>query len=201
MDNASIAKLRHNLERSPAERLEFALDATAAGGEFDPIRILKALVGADVDFVVVAGVGASLNGSTSNPHDIDITVRTDSETITRLDVALTSLKAHPVVPRDEAVGMRARDFRARPRWTVPVKWRSECGDLDILPALAGVPSYDSFVQTSWTADLGGSTVAVRVASRSALIKVLKATRRPHKSSDAERLAELAWLHELVGDKP
>jgi len=60
---------------------------------FDPRRILKSLVDHRVDFVVVGGVSAVLQGVPMTTQDLDIVYAPDAENIQRLLLALADLEA------------------------------------------------------------------------------------------------------------
>jgi hypothetical protein len=60
---------------------------------FRPEEILKRLVAADVQFVVIGGLAARAHGSTSNTQDLDICFARDRENLERLAAVIRDISA------------------------------------------------------------------------------------------------------------
>ena len=69
------------------------MDATSAGSECDPDRILVALDRLGVDYVLVGGVAARVDGAQRATADIDCVPATDQENLGREAAALKELRA------------------------------------------------------------------------------------------------------------
>src|SRR5947199_9985608 len=83
--------------------------ASAREVVFDPRPILGVLVRHEVRFVVIGGIAASLQGSTTITNDFDICYARDSENLERLVRALTELQTTLRGPRETgACGLHAR---------------------------------------------------------------------------------------------
>lgn len=106
--NGWYLQIRDHLFRSPRERMNwwvpFADEAFRYSNErngmphvrFDPVRVLRVLSDQDVAFVVV-GMGAGyLLGAPYPSYNIDITPRTDSGNVARLERVLALLEARPL---------------------------------------------------------------------------------------------------------
>src|SRR6266550_1622966 len=67
--------------------------ASARRVVFDPGPILGVLARHEVRFVVIGGIAASLQGSTTITNDFDICYARDQENLERLTAALTEVQA------------------------------------------------------------------------------------------------------------
>jgi hypothetical protein len=66
-----------------------------AGPELDPLPLLGALVGHEVDFVMVRGLGGALHGSACVARDLDVACSRTTENRERLAATLRSVHATP----------------------------------------------------------------------------------------------------------
>jgi len=66
---------------------------TAKAAEFDPVRMFRALRGAEVEFVLVGGMAAILHGDVGVTVDVDIVPERKPDNLNRLASALRSLGA------------------------------------------------------------------------------------------------------------
>lgn len=133
--------------------------------------ILHALVRHDVEYIVVGGMAAALQGAPVNTLDIDIVYSRSEENIARLMAALTEL---------EAV------FRTDPRRLVPNEshlrstghklLQTKHGILDVLATLEESTTYDDLLPDSTVLEVAG--VPVRVLSLERLIEVKAKLNRP-----------------------
>ena len=156
--------------------------------EFDPTRLLRALVDAGVDFVVIGGVAAVLHGSARNTFDLDICFAGHPHNLEVLGSALIGLDARlrgvpdrvPFVP----------DAAALKRIEV-LTLLTTAGDLDVVRAPSGAPRYDVLRGHADRYDVGG--FEVRVASVEDLIAMKTAAGRPKDLGDIEELEAILRL--------
>lgn len=151
-------------------------------------EILKALVNANVRFVVIGGVAATIQGSARFTNDIDLCYDTAADNVERLVKLLKKWKAYlrgvePGLPfiLDE------RQFRITPVMTLA----TEKGAIDVLDHVPGVGDYDAAVKASEVVKVGA--VEFRSLTLDALIASKRAVKRP---KDVEQLIELEAIREL-----
>lgn len=154
-----------------------------------PRRLLEALHGHDVRFVLIGGVAERLLGSPRTTNDLDICPATDSRNLARLAEALNELGAvyRPAglesgFPPAEPWG--ARSFTAFQSLALVTRH----GWLDIVFRPDGSNGYADLVQHSQDESVGG--MAIKVADVSDLIRIKEAIGTP------EYLAHLPLLYEL-----
>jgi len=125
----------------------------------------------DVNFIIVGGVAAVLNGAPIATFDLDIVHARDDENIQRLMAALVELDAQY---RDPA----GRVLRPEPRslgGTGHHLLATTCGPLDVLGAIGRDEGYDDLVRNGRVLTIGGH--AVRVLDLPALIRTKEAAGR------------------------
>jgi len=134
-------------------------------------RTLELLSRHGVDFVVVGGVAAVLQGVPLVTFDVDVVHGRTDENVDRLLSALAELDAR---------------YRGDPRGLAPTRetllgpghhlLSTALGPLDLLGAVAGGLAYEDLARDTVTLDLAG--LAVPVLSLPRLIEVKEATGRP-----------------------
>jgi hypothetical protein len=146
--------------------------ASARKVVFDPRPILGVLARHDVRFVVIGGIAASLQGSTTITNDFDICYARDRENLERLVAALTELEATLRRPR-EPVAFRpdARTLNAGLNFTFDTKY----GPFDCLGAASGSFDYEQLRRNADGMNLVGTNVSV--ASLDDLIRMKRAAGR------------------------
>ena len=160
--------------------------------EFKPEALLRQLVAADVDFIVIGGIAAVLLGSATITRDLDITYASDQENLDRLGEVLVSLAARlrgvtedvPFVPDGRTL-----------RHTRILTLDTPDGWLDLLAQPDGSPAYAQLRERSWVADVGG--IRVRVASLEDLIAMKKAAGRP---KDLVAVEELEAIQRILRER-
>ena len=132
--------------------------------EFKPKPMLQALVGNDVDFVVVGGLAGMALGSSYPSFDLDLAYDRSPANLERLAAALQELGATlRGAPSDLPFLLDARTLKAGANFTFDTPY----GPLDILGDAAGAPRYDKLRADSVEGTIAG--VLVRVSSIDHLI--------------------------------
>jgi hypothetical protein len=160
--------------------------------DFKPEVMLRRLVAANVDFVVVGGIAAVFLGSAAITRDLDITYATDHENLDRLGEVLVALDARlrgvtedvPFVPDGRTL-----------RHTRILTLDTPSGWLDLLAQPDGSPGYDRLRERSWLADVEG--FRVQVASLDDLIAMKKAAGRP---KDLVAVEELEAIQRILRER-
>jgi predicted nucleotidyltransferase len=135
--------------------------------------LLKALVDAGVEFVLVGGVAANLHGSSHMTKDLDVVTRLSVENCSRILVALS-----PYAPRfyqsygKPAVTRTAAELAEFKN----LYWDTAIGRIDLLGTMPPVGDFDRVLQASVEVDLG--EVRCRVVALDDLIAVKAFVGRP-----------------------
>jgi hypothetical protein len=144
---------------------------------FDPVRLLRVLDEHDVEFVLIGGVAARLQGAPILTQDVDITPASDGENLERLAAALRALRARlrsPADPDGVEFPIEARFLGGARSWTLV----SDVGDIDVVFEPAGTQGFGELA-----ADADRLVVAddpllvVAVASLGAVIRSKEAAGR------------------------
>jgi hypothetical protein len=154
--------------------------------------MLRVLVEAGVDFVVIGGVAAGLRGSALLTDDLDICYARERENLERLAGALRSLGARlrgPDLPDDLPFDPDARALALGDTFTL----RTRLGDLDILATPSGTMGFPDLDQAATTFRIAEG-LQVRVCSLDDLIRMKRAARR---TKDLIQLEDLAALRERI----
>ena len=124
--------------------------------DFDPEAILQVLAEHRVEYVVIGGVAAYLQGSPIPTVDLDITPRADADNLTRLSAALQDLGAKVRAEGIDPVPFAhdAASLAAVGMWNLT----TEHGDLDIAMTPAGTRGYDDLRRDVVEVDIGGTRV-------------------------------------------
>jgi hypothetical protein len=148
-------------------------------------QILRALLEAHVDFVLIGGLAAQVHGSPSLTRDVDVCVNVDHENLDRLAVALRGLVAiRRGLPDGVAAPVDARALRPGDVFTL----RTRFGDLDVLGHPEPGLDFQSLAPRSIKAELFG--LSIRVASLEDLIATKRAAGRPKDRIELEILGAL-----------
>ncbi len=150
-------------------------------------QLIPRLAAAEVEFIIVGGVAATIHGASRLTRDLDIVYRRTDENLRRLTAALRPLKpylrgAPPGLPftLDEATLRRGLNFTLT----------TDLGALDLLGEIVGGGGYEALLPFSLEIELFGSVV--RCLGLEALLRAKRAAGRPQ---DLEVVAELEALHE------
>ena len=164
--------------------------ASAREVVFDARPILRVLARHQVRFVVIGGIAASLQGSTTITNDFDICFARDQENLERLAAVLVEVGATLRGAR-EAVAFRldARTLKAGLNFTFDTKY----GPFDCLGATSGGFDYEQLRANADSMDLIGSSVPV--ASLDDLIRMKRAAGRNKDLIEVENLSALREVRE------
>ncbi len=146
----------------------------------DFLQILRALVDHDVDFIVVGGIAAVLQGATFSTFDLDVVHSRRPENVQRLMLSLGALKA---------------SYRSRPD-VVPTCHHllspgfqllaTAHGPLDLLGAIEGGRDYDSLLPYTKVLDVTLNS-GVRVLTLGMLLSLKEASSVPKDQNHASIL--------------
>jgi hypothetical protein len=157
-------------------------DATV---EYDPIPIIRLLTEYRVEFIVIGGLAAGVQGAEWLTRDVDIVYAQTRENYQRLASALQALDAEPVgLPRDVHLSPDARALRAGDLWTLSTR----LGRLDLMREPAPGLSYEVLSGRARTIH-GAETY--RVASIDDLITMKQHAGRPKDIGHLEILRAVA----------
>jgi len=150
-------------------------------------KLIGALVGAQVDFLVVGGLAATVHGSARLTQDVDVVYARSDDNIARLVAALEPCRpylrgAPPGLPFDWSTATVRRGLNFTLTTTV--------GDIDVLGEIVGGGFYEALVEHTVVVDLFGH--ACKCLDLPTLIATKRAAGRPR---DLEAVAELEALHE------
>jgi len=134
--------------------------------------ILSALVEADVDFVVVGGVGAVLEGVPMTTNDLDIVPSRGPANLERMAAVLRALDAH----YRELLPERVQPAKADLSSGLHHLLQTRLGPLDILGTVQGGLDYEDLVLRSKRISLA-PTLEVRVLDLRGLIELKEALGR------------------------
>lgn len=150
--------------------------------DFRPTKLIRALVRAEVDFVVIGGVAVVVQASPRFTRDLDISYSADTENLERLGALLVALDARlrgveddvPFIPVARAL-----------RHTQMLTLTTRDGDLDLLVDPPGSPGYPALRRRADVVDLDGDPAPI--ASLEDLIEMKRAAGRPQDEIDIEAL--------------
>jgi hypothetical protein len=152
---------------------------------FDPILAISTLARHEVRFVLVGGLAARLQGSTTVTNDIELCDARDPENLERLAAALRELGAGlRGAPRSVPFRLDAKALAAGGDFT----FETRAGNLDILGTPAGAGGFEELERAADRMKLGGHEVAV--ASLEDLIEMKRAAGRPKDRVEVEILGAL-----------
>lgn len=150
-------------------------------------RLLAALAGGGVEFVVIGGMAATAHGSAHVTVDLDIVYGRTSENISRLAAALLPMQPYL---RGAPPGLPFRFDVDTIKRGLNFTLVTTAGDLDLLGEAAGGGTYEALLARSEVRQIFG--LDVRFVDLETLIHLKRAAGRP---KDLERIAELEALDE------
>jgi predicted nucleotidyltransferase len=162
---------------------------------FRPAEILRRLVDARVQFVLIGGLAAQAHGSTSITRDLDICVERSRENLERLARVLADLLAIRRGVLADAPAMPPLDARTL-RATSLLTLETRFGSFDILANPDPGYDYETLLRSSEEAEVHG--VRVRFAGLEDLMAMKRAAGRP---KDRIELEVLGALREEIDRRP
>ena len=151
-------------------------------------RILTALRSANVSFIIIGGVAATVHGSARLTSDVDIVYERSRANIGRLVEALAPLSPYL---RGAPPGLPFRFDEETVRRGLNSTLTTDSGAIDVLGEIAGIGDYDAVQAVS--EDVSLYSANYRCINLDALIISKRAAGRP---KDLEAVAEL----ELIRDE-
>ena len=153
--------------------------------ELDPERLLRTLVEHGVNFCLIGGVAAWLQGNPTVTLDLDVMPRRDLDNAERLAAALKALHAR-ARDGDEPVKLEGTDF---------LGWESrsfdtDAGPLDVVPLAAAIGGYEEVA----TVELSLGDLTVRAVTIDEVIASKEKLGRP---KDAAALPALYATREAL----
>ena len=167
------------------QRVQFWKCAKPADGKkmiaLDLGAIIEGLVNADVDFILVGGLAAVIQGAPVTTLDVDIVHNQCDENISKLYTFLKSIHAIYRRPDDKIIKPIEEDFSRMGH----ILLSTRLGPLDILAYIEGGKTYDDLSQHA--IEIEFRSQKIRVLD----IKILTELKRLSKSpEDKQRLAVL-----------
>lgn len=148
-------------------------------------RLLRELLDAGVQFVLIGGLAAQVHGSPSLTGDVDICFALDRDNLERLATAINSLGSiRRELPSGVHAPLDARSLRAGDVFTLTTRY----GDLDLLAHPDPGFDFETLIGHSISASILG--VEVRVASLADLMAMKRAAGRPKDRIELEILGAL-----------
>lgn len=141
-----------------------------------------------VDFIVVGGVAAVLNGAPISTFDLDLVHRRTPENVGRLMLALAELGALYRDPADRRLPPVAANL-VGPGHNLLI---TKCGPVDLLGTIGKGDTFETLIGNTVAQQLGSFTI--RVLDLAALIRVKEETARD------KDLAVLAILRRTLQEK-
>jgi predicted nucleotidyltransferase len=121
-------------------------------------EILRRLVEAEVEFVLVGGLALGARGVVRGTKDVDVVVAQDGENLKRIAAVAVGAGGH--VQQGEALLSSAFSIAAAIASGDQVAIETDLGRLDIVQGLDGVPSYAELRSRATEAEVFGVSVAV-----------------------------------------
>jgi len=153
-------------------------------------RLLRVLLDASVEFILVGGVAGTLHGAARATYDIDVVYRRSPENMSRLVAALG-----PYAPylRGAPAGLPFSFDVVTLRQGLNFTLTTTLGDIDLLGEITGGGAYDDLLAQSASIPLLGTIC--QCVTLDGLIRLKRAAGRP---KDLEAIAELEALRAESG---
>jgi predicted nucleotidyltransferase len=151
-------------------------------------KLLKALYDQEVEFVIIGGAAAVLQGSAYVTADLDICYSRERENLKKLATALAAF--NPLLrgaPKDLPFKLDADSLKSGLNFTLT----TDLGDLDILGEVTGLGGYSGALPFSEEVEIFG--MRCKVLTLEGLIKTKRAVGR---AKDLRLLPELEALLEI-----
>ncbi len=157
---------------------------------FDPKLLLETLQEQNVEYVLIGGLAATLQGTTRLTKDVDIVYARSAANLARLCNAMNRFN-----PRRMVLGQPAGDvLRLTPeilREERVVSLATDAGQIDLLDLPAGFASFGAVRKFSEAKDVGG--LHITMLTIDGLIRSKETLKRP---KDVQDVVELKALKEV-----
>jgi predicted nucleotidyltransferase len=150
--------------------------------DFDPEPLLRHLVRAGVDFVVIGGVAVAAQGYGRSTKDLDIVYATNAANLERLGEVLVALGARLRGIADDVPFVA--DARTLKRTQI-LTLDTTLGGIDLLVDPDGAARYEEMRERALVVNLDG--VEVRIVSLEDLLSMKRAAGRPQDIADIDAL--------------
>jgi hypothetical protein len=145
----------------------------------DLSAILEGLVKADIEFILVGGLAAVVQGAPVTTMDVDIVHHRSSENISKLFQFLKSIDAIYRRPDDKIIVPEEEDFSGHALFS------TRLGPLDVLAFIEGEKNYEDLLQ--YTVGINFRGHMIRVLDIRTIIELKKTSNDP---KDKQRLPVL-----------
>lgn len=159
---------------------------------FQLVGYLRLLADHSVDYIIVGGVGARMQGASTHTQDIDIVPEPSGENLNRLAKALSS-------PATAKKPSNARSYEPHPqvdasefKMEVTTSFQTSYGIIDVLMELPGVGGYDNMRKRTRRYRLSEYAIELLVASLDDIIKSKETADR------AKDWRALGALYDILG---
>ncbi len=156
--------------------------------EFDPEKLLRALVEHEVDFYVIGALAAWLQGNPSVTLDVDVMPRRDLDNAERLAAALNELGARSP-GGNEPTELEGADFLG---WRQQ-RFDTEVGPIDIVPHAKAIGGFEDVA----TVELALGDLLVRVLT---IDEVIASKERLGRPKDKAALPALYATRDAIREK-
>lgn len=153
--------------------------------------LLRALVAAEVEFVIVGGLAATIHGSSRLTQDIDVVYARSDVNLARLTKALA---AHQPYLRGAPANLPFEWSAATLKRGLNFTLTTGLGDIDLFGKISGGGTYENLVPHTIKVELFGITC--RCLSLEFLMRTKRAAGR---AKDLDVIAELEALSEESGN--
>lgn len=150
----------------------------------DLTALLRAIVDAGVEFVVVGGVAVAAHEYVRATEDVDLVPAPDHDNLDRLANLLVDLDGRLTLSPERGIGDVERRALHQGR---NLSVSTAHGDLDVIQRLPGVPSYDALRADAIRVEL--DDLELTVCSREHLMTMKRARGAPIDIADLERLTD------------
>lgn len=150
----------------------------------DLTALLRALVSAGVEFVVVGGVAVAAHEYVRATEDVDVVPAPDHSNLNRLADMLVALDGRLTLNLSREIGDVERRALVHGR---NLSVTTRLGDLDVIQRLPGVPAYSALAADAIR--IGMDDFEVAVCSREHLMAMKRARGAPIDIADLERLTD------------
>jgi hypothetical protein len=160
------------------------------GVDFAPEAILEVLARHEVEFVLIGGLAAYIQGSAFVTEDVDITPKIDPDNYAKLSAALVELDAKVRAQNTEPLPFNhdARSLLDTAIWNLSTRF----GDLDITATPSGTQGYE---------DLRRDAITIRVLGEAITVASLADVVRSKGTADRPKdRRTLPLLRELLAEK-